>query len=244
MLQFAIRMLLLLVVLVPVARADCEAHSTPERQHLVELYTSEGCDSCPPAERWMSTLLTHPEIVGLEFHVDYWDSYQWKDPFDSKSYTERQQMLAKRGNGGQYYSPQIWLDGRLWHNWPKGAPPSPYEGPSPSIKLEVDAGAGVHAHLDVTGPSADSADYRLYAALTENGLTSAIRGGENRGKKLSHDQVVRAFSGPLALPHAEVDLKLPPHSEPTSMSFVAFVQDERDGSVVQVLKLPLSECKN
>src|SRR5262249_26276217 len=79
------------------ARAECSAQSSgADRPHIVELYTSEGCDSCPPAEKWMGTLRKHPELIGLEFHVDYWDNSEWHDPFSDHAYTMRQQTLAKR----------------------------------------------------------------------------------------------------------------------------------------------------
>src|ERR1700746_1555748 len=94
---------------IPNAHAACEVAGSVARPHVVELYTSEGCDSCPPAERWMSTLLKHPDLVGLEFHVDYWDTSDWRDPFSQHAYTVRQQALSKRSNHNQTYTPQIWL---------------------------------------------------------------------------------------------------------------------------------------
>ena len=78
------------------AGAACTAQSGADRPHVVELYTSEGCDSCPPAERWMSTLRKHSDLIGLEFHVDYWDGADFRDPFSDHAYTQRQQALARR----------------------------------------------------------------------------------------------------------------------------------------------------
>jgi hypothetical protein len=223
------------------AFAACEARTSAGRQHLVELYTSEGCDSCPPAEHWMTTLNKHPDLIGLEFHVDYWDSAQWKDPFSSHSYTQRQEEIAKRGNKAQIFTPQIWLDGHVWQNWPKGAPPSPPDSGPTALTLSIDDGDTVHVRL--TADPATESNYRLYAALSEVGLTERIGGGENRGKTLNHDNVVRAFAGPFALPHAEADLKKPSGVNDAKMSVVAFVQDERDGNIVQTLRIPLSECR-
>ena len=96
-------------------------------------------------------------------------------------------------------------------------------------------------HVDVDG-AADKPDYRIYAGLTENGLSEHVRGGENRGKTLDHDEVVRAFAGPFTLPHADVELKVPPHVDMSKAALVAFVQDEREGSVVQAVRLPMTEC--
>jgi hypothetical protein len=240
------RRILLLALLTPSAilnaQAACEVASTAARPHIVELYTSEGCDSCPPAEQWMSTLLKHDDLVGLEFHVDYWDSSSWRDPFSEHAYTARQQTLAKRGGHGQVYTPQIWLDGHLWANWPKGSPPTQVDTSPPALRLAVVQEEPLQFKVDGdNGPP--GSDYRIYAALTENGLSKHVSGGENHGKTLAHDEVVRAFAGPMALPHAEAALKMPKGIDMGRSSVVAFVQDERDGSIVQAVRLPLSECK-
>jgi hypothetical protein len=221
--------------------ATCSARSPDERLHLVELYTSEGCDSCPPAERWMSSLRQHPEFVGLEFHVNYWDSSDWRDPFDDAAYSERQQVQSRRTGDGQIYTPQVWLDGRDWHNWPKGAPPSPAATAAPMLQLSANLAATVQVRVDAEGGTLPPG-VNLYVALTEDGLSSAVRGGENRGKNLQHDQVVRAFAGPLGLPHAAAELRLPPTMKVEKSSVVAFAQDGRDGSVLQVARLPLAGC--
>jgi hypothetical protein len=234
---------LLLTIATANVQAACEARSGTQRTHLVELYTSEGCNSCPPAEHWMSSLVKHAELIGLEFHVDYWDSNEFHDPFADHAYTVRQQMLAKRDNHGQSYTPQIWLDGRLWYNWPRGSPPEPVNATPPALSMSAENGADtLHLKVDAEHGGAD-ADYRIYAALTENGLSEHVRGGENRGKTLSHDEVVRAFAGPFELPHADIDLKVPPRLEPARSSMVAFVQDNRDGSIVQAIRMPVSECR-
>jgi hypothetical protein len=221
------------------AHAACSAQSGKDSPHLVELYTSEGCSSCPPAEKWMSSLVPKPGFVGLEFHVDYWDSPAWRDPFDSKSYTQRQETLDKSVKGAQPYTPQIWLDGQLWNNWPKGAPPTPYSGPQPGLQVEASVADSIKAHVTTTGVAAGQ---RLYVALTENGLGEIVRGGENKGKTLAHDQVVRAFAGPFDQSQVDVELKLPEKNDIAKSSIVAFVQKENGGEVSQVVKLPLNQC--
>jgi hypothetical protein len=231
-----------LIAAIANADAACTAHSNAERPHLVELYTSEGCNSCPPAERWMSTLLKHPDLIGLEFHVDYWDDGGWRDPYSNHAYTVRQKALAKRGNHDQIFTPQIWLDGHVWSNWPKGSPPEPVAGAPPVLHLTAESGDVVKLQLDADATEGKP-DYRIYAALTENGLSEHVRAGENRGKTLDHDEVVRAFAGPFELPHAAAELKMPPHMDADKAAVVAFVQDEGDGSVVQAMRLPLAECK-
>jgi hypothetical protein len=223
--------------------AACSTRSTDARMHVVELYTSEGCDSCPPAEHWMSSLLQHAELVGLEFHVNYWDSGEWNDPFDNAAFTERQRMISRRGADGQYYTPQIWLDGKLWHNWPKGSPPEPHAGHAPSLSLAAGLSDTLQARVDVEDAAGATDDLGIYVAVTENGLSSTVRGGENRGKKLAHDEVVRALAGPLALPHATAEFRLPPKMDTAKSAIVAFVQSKGDGTIVQVVRLPLEQCR-
>jgi hypothetical protein len=222
------------------AHAACSAQSGKDSPHLVELYTSEGCSSCPPAEKWMSSLVPKPGYVGMEFHVDYWDAQGWRDPFDSKSYTRRQEMLVKGVKGGQPYTPQIWLDGQLWQNWPRGDPPKPYSGTQPNLQVDAEVGASVKAHVAATGMEGKQ---RLYVALTENGLSEDVRAGENKGRTLAHDEVVRAFEGPFDKAQVDVNLKLPDKADAAKTSVVAFIQNENGGDVFQVVKLPLDQCK-
>src|SRR5690348_12165742 len=94
------------------------------RVSLLELYTSEGCDTCPPAEEWLSKLERDPrlwkQLVPLAFHVDYWDYLGWKDPFDSHAYTARQQAIAAGADslaGRVIYTPQFVVDGKDWRGW-------------------------------------------------------------------------------------------------------------------------------
>jgi len=188
----------------------------------------------------MSALLKHDDLVGLEFHVDYWDNSEWRDPFSDHAYTQRQQAISRRGNHDQAYTPQIWLDGRIWTNWPKGKPPSVNETVPIRMTLAGSAADPLHFAVDIEGPTRP--DYRLYAALTQNGLEEHIRGGENRGKTLDHDQVVRELSGPFALTKAKLEFTMPARFDLDKGALVAFVQDEADGSVVQLVKLPLKEC--
>jgi hypothetical protein len=215
----------------------------PDRAHLVELYTSEGCDSCPPAEKWLYTLRQHPGLVGLEFHVTYWDGSGWHDPFDAQAHTDRQKMLAKRGNHEVIYTPQIWIDGHIWHNWPKGAPPGFVDKASSPLTATVDIGPPLRTTFDATGAdSKDNDKYRLYAAVIENGLVSSVTGGENKGKTFTHDDVVRAFDGPLSLPHAQAQFTLPEHADLAKSSVVGFVVNDSNGEVTQVVQVPLASC--
>lgn len=222
------------------APTTCAARADGERPHLVELYTSEGCSSCPPAERWLSTLRDKPGYAPLEFHVDYWDSADWRDPYSDALYTARQKAAAAHALRGRIYTPQVFVDGRAWKNWPKAPPPQPPDGRDVPLALELDVGDTVHARLQAA--AASGGDYRMYVAVTENGLANAITGGENRGATLAHDHVVRAFAGPFPLGEADAKLALPPDVRRDHAQVVAFVQDDRNGDVVQVVRVPLAQC--
>lgn len=224
------------------AAGACEAQSGAEHAHLVELYTSEGCSSCPPAEQWMSTIRGNERLIGLEFHVDYWDSSAWRDPYAKHAYAKRQESKARQAST-QVYTPQVWVDGRLWRGWPKSDPPAaPTDGGAATLRVSAEAGASVHVRVQ-TNAAANAERKRFYVALTENRLVQQIRGGENKGRRLEHDLVVRDIAGPLRLPEAQAELKLPAGAALANAAVVAFVQDEGDGAIEQVLRLPLTECK-
>jgi hypothetical protein len=220
----------------------CEAQSGTERAHLIELYTSEGCNSCPPAEKWMSSIRDKQGLVGLEFHVDYWDSPAWRDPYAKQAWAKRQEAKARHAKT-QVYTPQIWLDGKLWRNWPNGDAPGAEQAQAPmALQVSASAGDNVKVHLQASAQSGVE-HKRFYVALTENRLAQEIRGGENKGRHLEHDQVVRDFAGPLRLPEAQAELKIPKAMALSNAAVVAFVQDEDGGEVEQVLRMPLTECK-
>src|SRR5436190_11160269 len=99
----------------------CTAASTRSVAPVVELYTSEGCNSCPPADRWLSRLKADPNVVALAFHVDYWDRLGWKDRFASAAFTARQ-AAQQASNGARFsYTPQVVVDGRDRTDWPHAA---------------------------------------------------------------------------------------------------------------------------
>jgi len=226
---------------VPVAgSAACVATGAGERPHLVELYTSEGCSSCPPAERWLSALRGKPGWAGLEYHVDYWDTKDWHDPWADARFAKRQKRLAQQDRRGILYTPQVAVDGRLWKDFPKGAPPLPVETDASVLNLSVTRAAATLKAKVETANGKDSE--RVFIALAEDGLSNAVDGGENRGKTLRHDHVVRAFAGPLPMGTSEVELELPKTLDLANANVVAFVQDERDGSVLQVVPLALGAC--
>ena len=143
------------------AAAECTARSRPTVTPVVELYTSEGCSSCPPADRWLSQLAPEAaagRVVPLGFHVDYWDYIGWRDPFASKRATERQRQVQSTAGARYVYTPQVVVGGRDFRAWHSSAVPALAAiGSKPataSIELVVkaDSARGIgHEHDQGTG---------------------------------------------------------------------------------------------
>lgn len=187
----------LALIFAPMAMSapSCTA-SSPARAAVVELYTSEGCNSCPPADRWLSRLKGQSGVVALAFHVDYWDRLGWKDRFASPAYTQRQAQ-QQAVNGARFsYTPQVVLDGVDQPRWSGIAPEALARGEPVRQAAPVDItlaqdGAQVRAVVQTRA----SAPPRLaaYWAVTENDHRTAVKAGENEGATLLHDFVVRRF---------------------------------------------------
>ena len=181
------------------AATQCSATSGLMVPVVVELYTSEGCDSCPPADRWLSKTITERSkdaaFIPLAYHVDYWDYIGWKDAFAQPAFAQRQSTLASSGGASGVYTPQIFVNGKDDRSWTGGAARLAAAGRA-SVKFNVTSnwkGEGTALSMGITGKLNEPAPgVRFRYALTENGLVSAVKAGENRGVTLHHDAVVRA----------------------------------------------------
>lgn len=184
---------LLLTVAGAEAAPSCSARSAATTAPVVELYTSEGCNSCPPADRWLSGLKSDAPVVALAFHVDYWDRLGWKDRFASAAYTQRQSQ-QQRSSGARFsYTPQVILDGVDRQDWSRTAPaitPSSRPASLVDVRLMRDGD-----RVTATITPAPGAPTRLaaYWAVTEQGHVTAVKAGENEGVTLNHDFVVREY---------------------------------------------------
>jgi len=225
----------------PAAALDCAVKSGPGTAALVELYTSEGCSSCPPADRWMRGLrgagFGADRVVPLSLHVDYWDYIGWKDPFARPAFTARQRELAGLQGSGLVYTPQVVLAGRDNRGWSSSGRfandlRAVNDRPARAdIALALKPGT-VTAKAAVTDAK-HAADAVLYLAIYENGLSNQVTAGENRGVTLTHDYVVREWLGPFAL-----DATAPAEiSRPVAVArpsgVAAFVENRRTGEVLQ-----------
>lgn len=160
--------------------------SGPTKTHLLELFTSEGCSSCPPAEAWLSKLKENKQLwrdfVPVAFHVDYWDRLGWRDRFASKEWTMRQQVFADRWKAGSVYTPGFVLDGS---ESSPAVPRSSQENVG-TLRLTSD---GNEARLSFA-PARTDLGYQAHLAGLGFDLASNVKAGENSGRKLSHDFVV------------------------------------------------------
>ncbi|HZC36517.1 MAG TPA: DUF1223 domain-containing protein [Chthoniobacterales bacterium] len=189
--------LLALLVCVSTARSVAATHleSGQARVSLLELYTSEGCASCPPAEGWLSqhyggTLGWH-SVVPIAFHVDYWDQLGWRDRFAKREFTVRQQTYSANWNSGSVYTPCFVLNGREWQGWFRGGILST---DSPVIVGNLEATiTGDAVDIRFT-PAIKPKDYVVFVAPLVMQAASDVRAGENTGRHLNHDFVALSLT--------------------------------------------------
>ncbi|MBU6400284.1 MAG: DUF1223 domain-containing protein [Verrucomicrobia bacterium] len=199
---------------------------------LLELYTSEGCNSCPPAEAWFSTLQSAPGLwkgfVPVALHVDYWDSQEWKDGFALPECGSRQRAYASQWQSPQgYYTPEFIWRGMEWRGWYAGQ----------SLPLVPSLSAGVLTLSSTTPPEWTAVftptrpglrSFDLHAALLGFDLRAQVTGGENRGRTLRHDFVALALTTvPMVWTNgtARADFRLPPRADvvPRRLAAVAWI---------------------
>lgn len=158
---------------------------------LLELYTSEGCSSCPPAEAWFSKLLENPDlwrgIVPVVFHVDYWNDLGWKDPYSSPENSQRQRRYQSEGGVHSVYTPGFVINGNEWRGWFSGQALPDSAEPAGVLTAEL-----ANDQMRVTYRSEQHTDeaLELHVALLGFDLTTNVARGENRGKDLTHQFVV------------------------------------------------------
>ena len=179
---------------VPSLRAsELTLTSSATRVPLLELYTSEGCSSCPPADRWLSALKTDPrlwrEMVPVAFHVDYWDDLGWRDRYASPAHTERQTLYTQSGALSQVYTPGVVLQGHEWRNWTRGSE-VPRNEPVAAGPLQLEILSATEVRVSYAPSRTSVAPLAATVALLGFDLVSAVKRGENAGRELHHDFVV------------------------------------------------------
>ncbi len=166
--------------------------SGPAQTSLVELYTSEGCSSCPPAEAWLGRLKDNPGLwknfVPLAFHVDYWDRLGWRDRFSSKEWTERQRRYAAQWQSESVYTPAVVVNGREERGWSRTKLGSPND--KQTGELNVSTSDGKTFAVAFRSVDGLSSAYEAHLALLGSGISTSVRAGENSGRRLAHEFVV------------------------------------------------------
>ena len=256
-----LRLLLSLVVLAVLAPsgtsgepAKAPAPDSGGRTAVVELFTSQGCSSCPPADRLLSRLARDPryqgKVIPLSFHVDYWNSIGWTDPYSSSRWSQRQQLYAARTfHTNRIYTPQVVVNGRAecvgsqegavierisgaLAEEPAGRVSLKVEPPTPDGHLRVKVGARL-------AKAAGAGSLDLWVAVYESGLSTAVKAGENASRTLQNDRVVRRFEKAFSLPAAagaeksgEIVLGLDKRWKAENLGVAAFLQDPATLAIV------------
>lgn len=222
---------------------------------MVELYTSEGCSSCPPAERWLASFAEQGSAISLVFHVDYWDYLGWRDRYASPRFTARQRARVGQAGARVTYTPQVMIGPQIQVDWRS----------APRLQAALqEAAAAAKTRLElalVPGPGAlqielgarpigagglEIGDAQLWIALTEDGLASQVDAGENRGQELRHQRVVRLWLGPYSLNpqrarwQGQIDWQADWRGP--QLRVAALIEDQRNGRTLAAVDLALGPC--
>ena len=235
---------LLLVVLAggqPLAATSnvtVEYSSGQHRVGLIELFTSEGCSSCPPADQWLSKLTADPglwtDFIPISYHVDYWDYIGWKDEFAQAEFSDRQRRYTLEGGARFVYTPGFFLNGLDWQGWRSSEVVEIDNSPAGEMTVRV-TGNDVAALFDA--PHDKYGDIVLHVAVVGMNLETRVRAGENKGKSLRHDfvtlgvvstrldQTGTSYKATAKLP--DVDLS------PTELGIVVWVSGDKTQAPIQ-----------
>jgi hypothetical protein len=228
----------------------CPAVAQTTRVALLEVYSSEGCSSCPPADRWLARIAAREpqRVAALALHVKYWDYIGWTDPYAQTAFAERQRWLVAANGARTLYTPGVFVGGREWRHWHDEAALARRldawsRAPAP-VRIDLSARGGtVLATASRQDSSAPFERPALFVALTESGLASKVTAGENRGETLRHDHVVRSLAGPQpfdAAGRATLSVQVPePGATGRRLAAVAFVQDLKTAESLQAASLRL-----
>jgi len=240
--------------------ASPSSNDSAKQPVIVELFTSEGCSSCPPADSLLAKLSVEQpfdgiEIIALEEHVDYWDHDGWTDPFSSPDFTSRQEEYSHVLPDGGVYTPQMIIDGRaqfVGSRTQETHDQIRWAASHPKSRLLLTSTPAPNPHsrsfelrLDPISPPPDSSPLELWIAITEKNLHSDVTAGENSGHTLQHAPVVRqlrklkSISLPLSNP-IPFTLALPKDWLPANLTLVAFLSNSHSHQIQAAGSLPVT----
>lgn len=252
--------MLLAVVLLPARPVPPPPAPAARVPVVVELFTSEGCNTCPPADALLAELdqkqpFFAAQIIPLEEHVDYWDHDGWHDPFSSSTFTDRQYTYARRFGLSTPYTPEMVVGGRTEFNGAvrrrvPDAISAAVQAPQAAVVLTVASGSAPTAivasvRVDSFPPDVrESANVRL--AITEDALSSNVGAGENKGRHLEHRAVVRKFvSAGKAEPgkpySQDVKISLEKNWNREKLHVVVFLEVHSTGQILGAASSPISQ---
>ena len=243
--------LISVLLMASTAQASSRAPVAERIPVLVELFTSEGCSSCPPADAVLARLLEEQPVPGarviaLGEHVDYWDDLGWRDPFSTRSFSERQGVYARRLGVAAPYTPQLIVGGRFQLlgsdlAGARAAVTAASRSPEGSIAIRVGSQSNAHITLDVEAHWRAGVEADVVLAAVEDRATSTVTGGENAGRTLTHVAIVKSLNVIGSATGAfsrRATLELP---QPLRASrAIAFVQERGGGRVYAVESIALT----
>ncbi|MFE9694310.1 DUF1223 domain-containing protein [Micromonospora sp. NPDC005806] len=223
---------------------------------VVEMFTSQGCNSCPPAEELLSEIDRDARergqpVYALGFHVDYWDHLGWVDPYGDAAHTLRQEAYARAFRSGGLYTPQMIVNGTVEFVGSDRRQASSAIASALTEEAATPLGLSVEDVAEGTdGRRRVVVNYQaerlperavLNVAVVERGLENDVPRGENAGRRLRQDGVVRAFtSGKLDFGRGRVELEMPPQLDPRHASVVGYVQKDEDKTIVGAAAVDVS----
>ncbi len=208
---------------------------------IIELFTSQGCSSCPAADKNLTEILEQKkkegkEVYGLSFHVDYWNYIGWKDPYSSKDFTERQRNYAHHLNLPTIYTPQMIVNGKV-----------EFVGSNKQLAIKlIEEASQRKSYYQITINKLHieenritflyvldkpSTDEQLNIALVEKEVENFVSRGENSGKKLHHANVVRLFKSIVASKEGEIEIAVPSNLNLKKSSLIIYVQ-RKDNEII------------
>jgi hypothetical protein len=221
---------------------EASAEGTQGAAVVIELFTSQGCSSCPPADAVLGNLARRADIVALSFHVDYWNYIGWKDPFSSAKTTERQRAYARALNQNSIYTPEMVVDGLA-------DTPGVYQDKLASLierarRIPMSRATPVLSLNGGNALSINLADHRLdtrsadiFLALYDREHQTPVSRGENEGRTLNNFNVVRRFEKVATWDGAQVNLAIPDVSLTPSQGLAVLIQRPDNGPMIGSAKL-------
>ncbi len=244
---------LVCVALQAVVAVTCltAAAAVAQQPVVVELFTSEGCSSCPPADALLSQLskqrnTTSVELILLEEHVEYWNGHGWNDRFSAPAFTQRQYEYEKQFHLASAYTPQVVIDGRLQTSG--GNPTAIQQRLAEAARAPKSATVALNFtapdKLQVTATDPSNDKLRVLLAVTEDNLSTKVGGGENGGRVLKHDAVVRDLRpiGTLSNGRFEKTVNVSDKSDwkKDDLRAIVLLQDESDDSIRGAASVPFN----